>query len=120
MASENEKGHKISVNGKASSDFTTLSGNKLVSTNQLQGLIDIANKKGIKLGIVDLSCHSGASIALANPQTCIVTSSGPKHFAYSNFPCYLINNLEKDKSLEDEFLQTMMDSNDIAFPHDFY
>jgi hypothetical protein len=22
--------------------------------------------------------------------------------------------------LEDEFLQTMMDSNDIAFPHDFY
>jgi hypothetical protein len=116
IASDNEKGHKVSVNGKASSDFTKLTGNKLVSTSQLQGLIDIANKKGIKLGIVDLSCHSGASIALANPQTCIVTSSGPKHFAYSNFPHYLISNLEKDKSLEDVFLDTMMDRNDTAFP----
>ncbi len=116
QAYSGEKGHMISATGKSSSDFTNLSQNTLVSTNELQSLIDLASEKGVKLGIIDFSCHSGASIALSNPKTCIISSTGPNHFAYSSFPSEIIDNMKKGKSLEDVFLDSFDSRYDIAFP----
>jgi hypothetical protein len=116
QADAGEKGHQVSAKGESSSDFTNLSHNTLVSTNELQSLIDLANEKGVKLGILDFSCHSGASIALSNPKTCIISSTGPNHFGYANFPHYFADNMSKGKSLEDVFLDTVKNRNDIAFP----
>lgn len=112
-----EKSHSISAaDGSAAANLTTLEGAPLVNMDQMQGLIDLAAQKGVKLGIMDNSCHSGASLALSNPNTCIVTASGPNHFGYSNWGAIMGSNLRAGKSLEDVFLETLNERQDAAFP----
>ena len=71
--------HSISASGGTALDLNKLSGSKLVSLDKLQEIVRLTNDRGIKLGLVDLTCHSGTTLALKNnaPNTCIVTASGP-------------------------------------------
>lgn len=112
-----ERSHSISAaNGSAAANLTTLAGSSLVNMDQMQSLIDLAAAKGVKLGVMDNSCHSGASLALSNPNTCIVTASGPNHFGYSNWGSIMGSNLKAGKTLEDVFLETLNERDDAAFP----
>jgi hypothetical protein len=110
------KSHEISLSGKEATNLNNLDGADLVSMDKLQGLIDKAAAKGVKLGIMDFSCHSGASINLKNPNTCIITASGPNHFGYSSWGERFARNMSKGKNLEDIYLETFVDRYESAFP----
>lgn len=113
---EKEQTHKIGMSGKGATDLNTLEGADLVSMDQLQVLITKAEQKGIKLGVMDFSCHSGASLALKNPNTCIITASGPNHFGYASWGERFARNMWKGKNLEEIFLETFVDRYETAFP----
>ncbi|MGZ3788644.1 MAG: hypothetical protein ACXVLQ_08985 [Bacteriovorax sp.] len=112
-----ETTHPISA-GAASSplDLTNLSGSTSVSMDDLKNLTALAKEKGIKLGIVDFSCQSGNSLNLANENTCVISASGPKHFAYTDFADDFMANLKDGKSLEDVFLDTRRNASYKAYP----
>lgn len=124
---DKEKTHFISANGgeKPSStsgiNYNTLSGSDLVSLDALEEIVKLTNEKGIKLGIVDMSCHAGNTQALKEnaSNTCVITASGPNHFSYagsSSFSGQFWNELTPGKSLEEAFLSARLKSQDVAFP----
>lgn len=116
---EGDKTHQISVKGKAATDLTTLEGSKTVSLDKLQGLIDLARKNGVKLGVLDFSCHSGNTLALANPDTCIIASSAPDNFGWAGpntFSDRFTKAMAPGKSLEELFLHSFVDRGETAFP----
>ncbi|MBC7428528.1 MAG: hypothetical protein H7336_07955 [Bacteriovorax sp.] len=116
------KTHQIAVSGgNATTDLNNLKGTPVVSVDDLEELVKLTNEKGIKLGIVDLSCYSGNTMALKKnaPNTCIITATGPKHYGYaggSAFTGRFIKNLKKGESLESIFLKSRAESTDPAYP----
>ena len=118
---EGELSHKIATSGHAPTNLTSLSGSTLVNLDDLQEIIQLTNNKGIRLGIVDLSCHSGATLALKDkaPNTCIVSSTGPEHYAYAGpkgFGENFIKVLKPGLSLEEAFLQGRLATTDGSYP----
>ncbi len=75
----------------------------MVSLDSLQELIDLAEAKKVKLAIVDGSCHSGNTLALKGPKACIISGSGPNHYAYSSFADTFAHNMFFGRSLEEVF-----------------
>lgn len=124
----NEKTHLISANGAAEKpssnseiNYNTLSGSDLVSLDSLEEIVKITNEKGIKLGIIDMSCHSGNTLALKQnaPNTCVITASGPVHFSYAggtSFSGQFWNELKPGKNLEEAFLSARLKAQDVSFP----
>lgn len=124
----NEKTHLVSANGateKPSSNgginYNTLSGSDLVSLDSLEEIVKITNEKGIKLGIIDMSCHAGNTQALKQnaPNTCVITASGPVHYSYAgstSFSGQFWNELKPGKNLEEVFLSARLKAQDVAFP----
>jgi hypothetical protein len=108
--------HKIAVSGEASANLNELSNSTLVSLDRLQSLIDIAERHGVKLGLLDFSCHSGSVLNLKTNNTCLISSSGPKHFGYASWGGRFAANMKKGKNLEQVFLDTFVDRNEVAFP----
>lgn len=101
------KTHRIAVaGGGAATNLNNLQGTTLVALDELEVLKDLAAKKGVRLAIIDQSCHSGNTIKLADENTCVVTSTGPNHYGYTSFGNYFPNNMTKGKSLEQAFLET--------------
>ncbi|MDD4976455.1 MAG: hypothetical protein PHY93_19005 [Bacteriovorax sp.] len=114
---QNETTHPIAIGRTRSSlDLNNLNGSTQVSMDDLKNLTTLAKEKGIKLGIIDLSCHSGNSLALANENTCVISATGPNHFAYTDFAENFMANMKDGKSLEDVFLETRRSSSNKAFP----
>ncbi len=116
---EGDKTHQISVKGQAATDLTTLEGSKTVSLDKLQNLIDLAKKYDVKLGVLDFSCHSGNTLALANPDTCIIASSAPDNFGWAGpntFSDRFTKAMAPGKTLEDLFLHAFIDRGETAFP----
>lgn len=116
---EGDKTHQIAVSGTALTNLTTLEGADIVSLDRLQNLIDLSKKHGIKLGVLDFSCFSGNTLALTNPDTCIISSAPPDNFAYAGadtFNVHFTKSMASGKSLEEVFLQTFGDRKDISFP----
>jgi hypothetical protein len=112
--------HFISAGVGAVSDYSTLKGSNTVSLDRLKSLVSLAESKGVKLGIVDMSCHSGMSLSLASDKTCVVTSTGPKHFSYGNqdsvFSSAFARDLKPGMSLEEAYLEGRRNSFDSGFP----
>lgn len=111
-----EVSHSISATGASASDLNTLRDAKLVSLDRIQNLITLANSRGVKLGILDFSCHSGNALALQNPQTCIISASGPMHFGYNTWGDRFAGNMRRGRSLEDVYLRTFVRRDETAFP----
>jgi hypothetical protein len=109
------KTHSIAMSGTEISSYDNL-GSQNDSIDKLFDLSKIAEDKGIKLAILDFSCHSGNSLSLANKNTCVISSSGPKHYGYSNFPSTFYENMVPGKNLEEVFLQTRMNYSAPSFP----
>lgn len=121
---ESELTHQISLSGKTNSlNYNTLEGSLRTDLDELQEIVKLSESRGVKLAIVDLSCHSGSTLNLVtknNKNTCIISSSGPEHFGYTgggSFTNNFINNLSKDNiSLEEAFLEARRGSKDAAYP----
>lgn len=88
----------------------------LVNMDDLKKLTEAANRKGIKLAIIDFSCHSGNSLSLANDKTCVISSTGPNHYSYPNFASDFISQMKSGKTLEQVYLDTRRENKDNAYP----
>lgn len=126
-ATNGETSHRISVTEtkavvtKGITNYDNLDGSEVVSVDALAELIKLTNEKGIKLGIVDLSCHSGNTQALKQnaPNTCIVSSTGTVHYGYSgvnSFNVKFLQNLKTGVSLEQAFLEARLNAQDYGTP----
>jgi hypothetical protein len=112
-----ETTHNISIgNGNASSDLNNLSGSTTISIDTMKSLVQTAKLKGIKLAIIDMSCHSGSTLGLANESNCIITSTGPNQYGYASFSENFIKNMQKGKSLEDVFLASRKAERAPSYP----
>jgi hypothetical protein len=108
--------HSIAMGGTPIKDFSRIDGGKGKSMDVLAKLAEVAKTKNIKLAIMDFSCHSGNSLALANSNTCVITSSGPNHFGYTGFASYMIEAMKPGRSLEDAFLEARKRETMPSFP----
>lgn len=113
------KTHSIATSKEVVTDFNNLNGGT-VPLDDLEELTELAKEKNIKLALIDFSCHSGTTMALKNPNTCIITSTGPDHYGYggtqSTFTATFAKNMEKGKSLEDVYLESRKSYRDSSFP----
>ncbi len=108
-----------SSDGRGASDLNNLKDAALVNVDDLQSLVNLASAKGIKLGLVDLSCHSGSTQNLKVPNVCIISATGPVHYSYigeGTFGNYFLENLTSGTSLEEAFLKARLASTDSGFP----
>jgi hypothetical protein len=101
-------------------NYQTLEGSSLVSLDRLEKLTKLAEQKGIKLGILDFSCYSGVTQQLANSNTCVISSTGPNHFAWGGTPetfaSQFTKSMNSGKTLEDVFLEAMRNKRETSFP----
>ena len=114
-----EETHGIALTGNVVTNFDTFSGPSVGSMDNLKRLTELAEKKGVKVGIVDLSCHSGNSLPLANSVTCVISSTGPNHYAGAgslSFGTLFSKGLARGKNLEEVFLDARSRFTDMSFP----
>ncbi len=112
--------HYVSSGGRAT-NLLSLAGGSRVNLDRLENLAKLAQEKNIKLAILDFSCHSGASLSLANSSTCVIAASGPQSFAYGGasataFSNAFVNRMAPGKNLEEIYLEARMASTDMGFP----
>lgn len=90
----------ISVNGEKVSDAV------------LMKLIDAANKKGVKVGLLGGTCYSGNLMKYMSDKVCVITGAQPDRVAYSGFWEKLMNELgnERNPNLEVAFLRARLAS----------
>lgn len=100
------KTHSIATSASGATNLNTLSGAEVVDLDQLEILKKLAKDKGVKMAIIDASCHSGNTLALADDNTCVISGTGAKHYGYSRFSENFINGMQKGKNLEEIFLET--------------
>lgn len=110
-----EKTHSISTANSAMTNMNA-GGAGMVSLDKLKELADLAEKKNVKLGIIDGSCHAGSSLSLANTKTCVVAASGPNHYSYSDFAEVYSKKMKKGKNLEELFFETSDETDGKGFP----
>jgi hypothetical protein len=91
-------------------------GGRQASMDMLKELAQVASDKGINLGIVDFSCHSGNSLSLGNDKTCVVTAAAPNLYGYDDFTKSFYTNMKKGMSLEDVYLKARKDAYSPSFP----
>ena len=115
-----EKTHNIAYSGAEMKDLNTGAGARTVSLDKLETIAKLAEEKGVKLAIIDLSCHSGNTLPLKNSKTCVITSSGPNHYGYGGssitFPRRLFKYMNKGVNLEDAFIKARSATWDLSFP----
>lgn len=113
------KTHTLATTQGVVTDYDRLNGGT-VSVDAVEELTKIASEKGIKLALIDFSCHSGNTMALKNPNTCVITSTGPDHYGYggtrNTFTAIFTDNLKKGRSLEDVYLESRKLFYDESFP----
>jgi hypothetical protein len=112
--------HFIAVTGGTATDLNTLQGARTVSLDRLRRLTQLAEQRGIKLALVDLSCHSGVTQALANSRTCVISSTGPTILGYGAndnvFSARFTDNLRPGRNLEEVFLLARNSTGENSFP----
>lgn len=114
-----EASHKIAAGSGPVTNFDDMAGTTTVSVDALKSLRDLARTKGVKLGIVDLSCHSGNTLALADENTCVISATGPNHYSGAgsmSFGAVFSGALRPGQSLEDAYLSARAQFNDASFP----
>lgn len=113
------KTHSLATTDGVVTDYDKL--NKgTVSMDALEEITKLASEKNIKLALIDFSCHSGNTMALQNPNTCVITSTGPDHYGWGGnnvtFTSIFAGNMKKGKSLEDVYLESRKSFKDNSFP----
>lgn len=114
-----ELSHRIATSEGSALDLNTLEGSGSVSLDRLQNLIQLASEKEVKLAILDFSCHSGSTLNLDHSKACIISSTGPKHFAWNGeggFSYQFTQHMKSGKSLEEIFLMALEQKRSSDFP----
>ncbi len=114
-----QRTHNIATTGGAIANYDNLAGARSVSLDRLQQLTTLAESRGIKMAIVDVSCHSGSTLALANSKTCVITATGPRHYGFAGsgtFSANFINRMRPGRNLDEVFHAVRDDSSDTDFP----
>ncbi|MES2527729.1 MAG: hypothetical protein V4598_11605 [Bdellovibrionota bacterium] len=114
-----ETTHKIAAGSGPITNYDDMAGTTTVSVDALKSLRDLAKAKGVKLGIIDLSCHSGNSLNIADDNTCVISATGPDHYSgagTSSFGALISGSLQSGKSLEEAFLTARAGFADSSFP----
>jgi hypothetical protein len=114
-----ETTHKIAAGSGAVTNFDSIAGTTTVSVDALKSLRDLAKAKGIQLAIIDLSCHSGNTLKLADENTCVISATGPNHYSGAgtkSFGAVFSGALSPGKTLEDAYLSARSQFNDPSFP----
>jgi hypothetical protein len=93
-----------------------ISPNGRASLDKLAEISKLAEETNTKLAILDMSCHSGNTLPLANSKTCVISAAGPLHYGYTTFSEALAARLKTGKNLENVFLEARNDSGGIGFP----
>lgn len=75
------------------------------NTAELASLRDLAESKGVKLGIIDNSCYSGTTLALGTDKTCVLTAANT-NVGYSNAGNQFTAKMQVGKNLEQIFLES--------------
>jgi hypothetical protein len=90
----------------------------VVSLDELEQLKHAAAVNGIKLAIIDLSCFSGSTQYLADKNTCVISSTGKNHYAFSGggFSRNFTGHIRSGISLESLFLTARSASTLPDFP----
>lgn len=72
--------------------------------SKLAELRNLAEKKGVKLAIIDFSCHSGTTLDLATDKTCVISSSS-EGVAYNTSGQAFAKSFKRFSNLEEAFLE---------------
>lgn len=86
-----------------------------VDMSELKKLRDLAEAKGVKLGIVDMSCHSGATLALASSKTCVVSMAASNVSLNTDGESFA-EQIAPGRSLEEVFLRGRENNSSSGFP----
>lgn len=112
-----EKTHSIAAGKNMMTNLDSGSGAELVNLDQIEEIKKLAKEKGVKLGVVDLSCHSGNTINLADENTCVISSTGRDHYAFTTgFSGTFTANLKPGENLESVFLKTRKETVGADYP----
>lgn len=90
--------------GQSSHSVAALDGD--FDLDSLKKLRDLAEKKGVKLAILDYSCYSGSSIGLATDKTCVMSVATPDNLGYASSGSEISKNLKPGENLEDVFIKS--------------
>ncbi len=107
--------HEIAVSG-GGTNLNLLTGAKFAKLDGLQEIISAANARGVKIAIVDLSCHSGSTQTLANDKTCVISSTASNLYASKQFIENFTKNMTKGQNLESIYLATRKETGDASLP----
>lgn len=110
------KTHRVSTAEGTAVNLDNLRGSTMVNLDDLEPLKKLAARKKVKMAIIDASCHSGNTIALADENTCVISSSGPDHYGYSSFGNAFPLAMNKGKTLEEVFLEVRRAEYPPSFP----
>ena len=108
--------HEISLARSAITNLNTGSKKGLVSLDALAKISELAEKKNVKLAIIDASCHSGSSLKLANSKTCVISGSAPNLYSYTDFAEIFASHMIKGRNLEDIFMTARNSADSKGFP----
>ncbi len=87
----------------------------LLPLDQIQTLRDHLQAAGAKVAIIDLSCFSGSTQALANDNTCVIASTDKDMFGYGlTSP---IDLFQPGNNLEQNFISMRMKDQSAQFPN---
>lgn len=114
----NELTHSVATSGEKIENLDTL-GSSTVSLDKMLELTQLAYSKGIKMAVLDFSCHSGNALPLANDKTCVITSTSPNHYGYGGYGTFgyqFTSMMAKGKNLEELFLNARKSTTDKSYP----
>lgn len=87
------------------------------STSDLKKTIQALERKHVRVAVVDLSCYSGLSQALAsNTKACVVSGATDNDTAWSSFSTNFATNISAGRSLEQTFLQARALPSSVGLP----
>ncbi|MDO9181713.1 MAG: hypothetical protein Q7U04_04865 [Bacteriovorax sp.] len=112
----NEKTHSIATSNGDAANLQNLDGNVTVSLDELESLTKLAKTKGVKIAIVDGSCHSGNTLKIADDNTCVISAAGPLHYGRVSFGQNFAAAMEKGKNLEEVFLESRAMEDQDSYP----
>ncbi|WP_408098600.1 hypothetical protein ACJVC5_06730 [Peredibacter sp. HCB2-198] len=119
-----QKSHEIAFAGGTAQNLDDLKGAPMTSLDRLEEVVKLAEQKGVKLAILDMSCYSGNTVKLAGPKTCVVSSSGTDHASYNSGPISfsktfsesMLSNLKEGRNLEDLYINAKDGTKEPEYP----
>ncbi|MDD4976164.1 MAG: hypothetical protein PHY93_17540 [Bacteriovorax sp.] len=122
-----EKTHSIITSPVDGESYKSAEGARFASMDEFEKITALAEEKGVKLALIDLSCYSGNTLRLRKKNICIITTTGENQLGYSDnlgtpknklmtFEGRFLNGMRKGENLENLFLNSRKDSHFQDFP----